>query len=134
MVTSELRLRLRFALFAAVGIFLAYAGAAEVLQSFELGVAEWGIRRKAVILSIARAENEIGFIAIVMFWAAFSMGNALFALWAIRCIFGSKPLTTRPLVTQVFENTERMAPSGLKPLVIGLAIFFVCFAAYVVAS
>ena len=133
MAASELQLRLRFALFAAVGVLLAYFGAAQVHRSFALGVAEWGLKR-SVIFSIARTESEIGFFSIVVFWAAFAIGSASFAVWAFRCIIGSKPLKNRPMVTQMIEHTEKMAPSGLKPLAIGLLIFAVCFAAYVVTS
>ncbi len=134
MAASELQLRLRFVVFAALGVFLAYAGIAEVQRSLALGIAEGGFRRKAVIFSVARAENEIGFLAVVIFWAAFAVGSAMFTLWAIRCILGSKSLTNRPVITQMIENTEKLAPSGLKPLGIGLVIFVICFTAYVVAS
>lgn len=134
MAATELRLRLRFAVFAAAGVFLAYAGVAEVQRSLVLGIAEWGLRRKAVIFSIARAENEFGFIAIVVFWAVFAMCSAVFTLWAIRCILSSQKLGKRPMAVDMLQRTEQLAPSGLKPLGVGLVIFIVCFAAYVVAS
>lgn len=129
-----MRTRLRTLLLAAAAAAAAGACFAEVWSSLLTGQAEWGLRRNFVLLSVSRKQSAIGFFFLVGFWALLSLVFAWFALRFLRVFTGSGSARDEALALESLARTQAAAPSGLKPLWIGLLIFSACFLAYVAAA
>jgi hypothetical protein len=129
-----MRTRLRTLLLVTSSALLASACFAEAWSSLVTGKAEWGLRRNLVLLSVSREQSEVGFLFLVGFWVLLGLVLAWLALRFIRVFAGYGSERDEALALESLAQTQGAAPSGLKPLWIGLLIFFACFLAYVAAA
>jgi hypothetical protein len=125
--------KLRFLLLTAssmgVGAFLF----AEAWQSLQVGVFTLTSRRGFIIFTATQAESPITFSAGVAAFILFGVLLCSVAVWQMSALFRpAKPESHRMIETAI-SNIEREAPSGLKPLWVGLLVVAVCLALYAAA-
>ena len=129
---SELRIAIRFrvALMFILTFGLAICCAVEVVSSLQSGVSDLPLGRRGPVFRFVRGESPFGFYAGVCLFAAASVLLALASILQMKAILRPDATRNRQFVQVQIASLERSAPSGLRPLWIGLAVFAGCFVLY----
>ncbi|HWI83648.1 hypothetical protein [Ramlibacter sp.] len=103
----------------------------EVWSSFLSGTAELGLRRNVILVSVSREQSEVGFFSILALYSLFGVVCIWYTLRLLRGAAQPKDAANEAFAAKELAQIEAVAPSGLKPLWIGLLIFVACFLVYV---
>lgn len=126
-----MRTRLRSAIVIAGLLLVTGSFLREVNSAFETGLVELGFGRRGPIFSFDVEENPFGYWATLTFYLM--LASALgWAVWRMTLgLVTSKATDGRWLLDEQLKAYERIAPSGLRPLWIGLLIAGIGFAWFV---
>ena len=105
----------------------------EAWQSLQVGIFTFTSRRGFIHFSATQAESPIAFLAGVAAFVLFGVLLCSVSVWQMSALLRpARPESNRMIETAV-SSIEREAPSGLKPLWVGLLVVVVCFALYAAA-
>jgi hypothetical protein len=97
------------------------------------GIVEFGVRRGVVLLAFDRETSPLGFVVLVACYAIFAMIMASVACWRALVLVRFNQSRSQAYIRNEISSLEQLAPSGLKPLWVGLLIAFVVVIIYAAA-
>lgn len=133
MSSISLLRKLRFLLLTIPGFGIGGIFFIDAWQAIQAGIFTLTARRGVVIFIATQAESPISFFLAV---AAFiTLGILFFAVtvWQISALLRPVGPETNRVIETIISSVERKAPSGLRPLWLGLLVAAVCFALYAAA-
>ena len=132
MITA--RKRLRILVIAIAPALVAFGCFAEIWSSLHAGKAEWALRRSAIIMSVTREQGEVAFFSLLAAYAVIGAACVWYTLRLLGAVAHPGSPANEAFTDGRLAQVEAAAPSGLRPLWVGLAIAFVYFLIYVASA
>jgi hypothetical protein len=126
----------RASLIAIVGGILAIFVFAEAWRALQSGVVSVGLgrRRWGFVYTVVRVEEPLAFHAALAFLLLVAIAMLVSSLVLTRKLLLSTEHERKAATQSILADIERNAPSGLRPLWVGLVLAAACFVLYVTAA
>jgi uncharacterized membrane protein YhhN len=105
----------------------------EALQSLQVGVFTFTSRRGFMSFTATQAESPIAFSAGIVALVVFGMLLCSVAVWQMSALLRPARPQSHHIIETAVSSIEREAPSGLKPLWVGLLLVAICLVLYAAA-
>jgi hypothetical protein len=105
----------------------------EAWKSLQAGVFTFTSRRGFINFTATQAESPIAFSAGVAAFILFGMLLCSVAVWQMSALLRPARPESHRMIETAISSIEREAPSGLKPLWVGLLVVAVCLVLYAAA-
>jgi len=105
----------------------------EAWQALQVGVFTFTSRRGFVNFTATQAESPLAFSAGVTAFILVGMLLCSVAAWQMSALLRPARPESHRMIETTISSIEREAPSGLKPLLVGLLVVAVCLVVYAAA-
>jgi hypothetical protein len=130
--TSPMR-KLRFVLLTVSSMGIGALFFVEAWQSLQAGVFTFTSRRGFVTFTATQAESPFAFSAGVTGFIIFGILLCSVGVWQLSALLRPARPESHRMIETAISSIEREAPSGLRPLWVGLLVVAVCLALYAAA-
>jgi hypothetical protein len=130
--TSPMR-KLRFLLLTVSSMGVGALLFIQAWQSLQVGVFTFTSRRGFINFTASQSESPIAFSAGVAAFILFGMLLCSVAVWQMTALLRPARPESLHMIETAISSIESEAPSGLKPLWVGLLVVAVCLALYAAA-
>jgi len=117
-----LRYRLRFLLLVVALLGVGCAFFLEAVSAWTFGMVTFTMKHGLVVFSAARQTSPLGFFAGIAAYGLAGITTFALAFWRMRVLIHPNDPSSQRIISSTISWAEEKAPSGLKPLWVGLVI------------
>jgi hypothetical protein len=113
----------RFGILLGGSLLLLIAAVLELVASLQSGVAALPFGRRGAVIQFTQTDSPLAFYLCVAIFAAFALAVLWYASRQVRALLAPSDPDNERFIRERIAEVERSAPSGLRPLWVGLLLF-----------